>query len=147
MCDLIEKFVQVVGRCHLVRFTHWRGRYVNGFHNQLLQSGGSALACEPSLENLTQPTMFGQTKPRPLPSRQYNQESMSETLDPLSDRACRMTHAYKTGIELTETLRDGTCLCAAVSGVTPYTEHLKDGYPDWHPAPDLFEGMLRLVIY
>jgi hypothetical protein len=30
---------------------------------------------------------------------------MSETMDPLSDRACRMTHAYKTGIEISETLR------------------------------------------
>nr|WP_018258468.1 hypothetical protein [Halomicrobium katesii] len=32
---------------------------------------------------------------------------MSETLDPLSDRTCRMTHGYKTGIELTQALRDG----------------------------------------
>ncbi len=72
---------------------------------------------------------------------------MSETLDPLSDRACRMTHAYKTGIELTETLRDVACLRAAVSEVTIYTEHLEDGYPDWHPAPESFEGMLRLFIY
>jgi len=72
---------------------------------------------------------------------------MSETLDPLSDRACRMTHAYKTGIELSETLRDGVCLRAAVSEVTIYMEHLKDGYPEWHPAPDSFQGMLRLFIY
>jgi len=72
---------------------------------------------------------------------------MSETLDPLSDRACRMTHAYKTGIELTETLRDGACLRAAVSRVTIYTERLEDGYPEWHPAPDPFRGMLRLFIY
>ncbi|WP_432765064.1 transposase [Halobaculum litoreum] len=72
---------------------------------------------------------------------------MSETLDPLSDRACRMTHAYKTGIELRETLGDGVCLRAAVSEVTIYMEHLKDGYPEWHPAPDSFRGMLRLFIY
>lgn len=72
---------------------------------------------------------------------------MSETLDPLSDRARRMTHAYKTGIELRETLRDGVCLRAAVSEVTLYTEQLVDGYPDWHPAPDSFRGMLRLFIY
>nr|WP_284014887.1 transposase [Halobaculum sp. DT92] len=26
-------------------------------------------------------------------------------------------------------------------------EHLKDGYPEWHPAPDSFRGMLRLFIY
>jgi hypothetical protein len=72
---------------------------------------------------------------------------MSETLDPLSDRACRMTHAYKTGIELRETLRDGESLRAAVSEVTIYMKHLEDGYPDWHPAPDSFGGMLRLFIY
>ncbi len=72
---------------------------------------------------------------------------MSEMLDPLSDRACRMTHAYRTGIELRETLRDGVCLQVAVSRVTLYTEHLEDGYPDWHPAPDSFGGMLRLFIY
>ena len=54
---------------------------------------------------------------------------MSETLDPLSDRACRMIHAYKTEIELRETLRDGACLRAAVSEATIYMEHLEDGYP------------------
>ncbi|AJF28082.1 transposase (plasmid) [Haloarcula sp. CBA1115] len=58
-----------------------------------------------------------------------------------------MTDAYKTGIELRETLRDGACLRAAVSEVTIYTEHLEDGYPEWHPAPDSFQGMLRLFIY
>ena len=72
---------------------------------------------------------------------------MSETLDPLSDRACRMTHAYKTGIELSERLQNGVYLQTAVSKVTIYTEHLEDGYPVWHPAPDLFQGMLRLFIY
>ena len=72
---------------------------------------------------------------------------MSETLNPLSTRACRMTHAYKTGIELRETLRDGVCLRTAVSEVTIYMEHLEDGYPSWHPAPDSFQGMLRLFIY
>jgi len=72
---------------------------------------------------------------------------MPETLDPISDRACRMTYAYKTGIELRETLRDGACLRAAVIGVTLSTKHLEDGYPDWHPAPDSFDGMLRLFIY
>ncbi|WP_191906244.1 MULTISPECIES: hypothetical protein [unclassified Haloarcula] len=56
-------------------------------------------------------------------------------MDPLSDRACRTTHAYKTGIELIETLRDEVCLRATVSEVTIYTEHLEDGYPDWHQHP------------
>ena len=72
---------------------------------------------------------------------------MSETLDPLSDRGCRITHAYETGSELSETLQDGESLRAAVSEVTIYMEHLEDGYPDWHPAPDSFQGMIRLFIY
>lgn len=74
-------------------------------------------------------------------------ESVSETLDPLSDCACRMTHAYKTGIKLSERLQDGESLRAAVSEVTIYMEHLEDGYPNWHPPPDSFRGMIRLSIY
>jgi hypothetical protein len=58
-----------------------------------------------------------------------------------------MTHACKTGIELSDTLRDGVCLRTAVSGATIYMEHLEDGYPSWHPAPDSFQGMIRLFIY
>ena len=58
-----------------------------------------------------------------------------------------MTYAYKTGIELRGALRDGACLRAAVSEVTIYWEHLEDGYPEWHPAPDSFQGMLQLFIY
>ena len=66
---------------------------------------------------------------------------------PNSEQAARMTDAYKIGIELSETLRDGACLRTAVSQVTPHTGRLEDGYPDWHPAPDSFQGMLRLFIY
>ncbi|MDS0279763.1 hypothetical protein NDI85_18385 [Halomicroarcula sp. S1AR25-4] len=58
-----------------------------------------------------------------------------------------MTDAYKTGIEVSKTLRDGVCLWAAVSEATIYTEHLEGGYPNWHPAPDSFQGVVRLFIY
>ena len=68
---------------------------------------------------------------------------MREPFDPLSDHACRMTHAYKTGIELRETLGIGACLRAAVSEVTIYTDQLEDGHPNWHPALDSFRGMLQ----
>ncbi|WP_235063409.1 hypothetical protein [Candidatus Halobonum tyrrellensis] len=71
-------------------------------------------------------------------------ESTSETL---SDRACRITHAYKTGIDLRETLGNGAGLRAAVSEVMLYTDQFEDSYPEWHPAPDLFPGTLRLFIY
>jgi len=72
---------------------------------------------------------------------------MQDSLDPVSDRACQMTQAYESGVELCETLRDGVCLWDGVSEVSIYTEHLEDSYPDWHPAPDLFQGMVRLFIY
>jgi len=58
-----------------------------------------------------------------------------------------MTNAYKTGIEIMEVLRDGASLRTAVNEATLYTDQLEDVYPEWHPAPDSFQGMLRLSIY
>lgn len=72
---------------------------------------------------------------------------MPDTLDPLSDRACRMTDAYSTGIEVTEQLQAGNSLPSSVAESTIRTDYLDDGYPKWHPAPHSFLGMVRLVIY
>ncbi|MYL16768.1 transposase [Halorubrum terrestre] len=72
---------------------------------------------------------------------------MAESLDPLSDRACRMTDAYNTGIEITEQLREGDSLLSSVADSSIQTEHLSDSYPEWHPAPHSFLGMVRLLIY
>ena len=72
---------------------------------------------------------------------------MAESLDPLSDRACRMTDAYNTGIEITEQLREGDSLLLSVADSSIQTEYLNDSYPEWHPAPHSFLGMVRLLIY
>ena len=72
---------------------------------------------------------------------------MAESLDPLSARACRMTHAYNTGIEITEKLRAGDSLLSSVADSSIQTEYLDDSYPEWHPAPHSFLGMVRLLIY
>ena len=72
---------------------------------------------------------------------------MVESLDPLSARACRMTHAYNTGIEITEKLRAGDSLLSSVADSSIQTEYLDDSYPEWHPAPHSFLGMVRLLIY
>ncbi|WP_284011333.1 transposase [Haloarcula pelagica] len=65
----------------------------------------------------------------------------------ISDQASRKTDAYKTGIEIVETLRKGASLQTSLSEVTLLTDELVDRYPDWHPAPDSFQGVLRLFIY
>jgi hypothetical protein len=72
---------------------------------------------------------------------------MSETLDPLSDRACRMIDAYSTGIEITEQLRAGNTLPSSVAESSIQIKYLDDGYPEWYPAPYPFLGMVRLLIY
>lgn len=72
---------------------------------------------------------------------------MECTTDPYSARDSRMTDAYTTGIAIHDDLRDGESLSGAVSDAPMRTRTLDDAYPDWHPAPDSFRGMLRLFIY
>ena len=88
-----------------------------------------------------------QTRPRPLPFHRYNREVMSETLEALSTRARRMTNAYNTGIEIDEQLREGDSLLLSVADSSIQTEYLNDSYPEWHPTPHSFLGMVRLLIY
>jgi len=72
---------------------------------------------------------------------------MQDSLDPLSDRARRMTAAYSTGIEITAQLRTGNMLASSIAGSSIRTEILDDAYPEWHPASHSFLGMVRLLIY
>lgn len=72
---------------------------------------------------------------------------MQNSLDPLSDRACRMTDAYSAGIEITEQLRVGNSLLTSIAESSIRIELLDDAYPEWHPAPLSFLGMIRLLIY
>ncbi|WP_306060743.1 hypothetical protein [Natronococcus wangiae] len=57
-----------------------------------------------------------------------------------------MTDTY-TGIEITEQLQAGNSLPSSIAGSTIRTEYIDDSYPEWHPAPDSFLGMVRLLIY
>jgi len=72
---------------------------------------------------------------------------MPDLLDPLSDRARRMTDAYSAGIEITEQLRAGDSLPSSIAKSSIRTELLADAYPEWHPASHSFLGMVRLLIY
>ena len=85
--------------------------------------------------------------PRLHLSRRSYPRLMTESLDPLSARACRMTHAYNTGIEITEKLRAGDSLLSSVADSSIQTEYLDVNHPEWHPAPHSFLGMIRLLIY
>lgn len=80
-------------------------------------------------------------------SRQSYLGLMPESLEPLSDRACRMTNAHNTGIEITEKLRAGGSLLSTVADSSIQTEYLTDSYPEWYPAPHSFLGMFRLLIH
>jgi len=60
---------------------------------------------------------------------------------------CCLTDAYTVGITLREYLRDGSSVTRAVTSLNGPFEILDDGYPDWHPAPYSFHGMLRLFLY
>jgi hypothetical protein len=62
-------------------------------------------------------------------------------------RTRRLTDAYCVGIELRGTLRGGVGLFDAISTVEAQFDTLTDSYPDWHPAPYSFDGMIRLFLY
>ncbi|MDS0301330.1 transposase [Halogeometricum sp. S1BR25-6] len=51
------------------------------------------------------------------------------------------------GIDLHEEIRSGASLCEAFEKAPDRFDRLEDEYPDWHPAPYSFEGMLRLFVY
>jgi hypothetical protein len=62
-------------------------------------------------------------------------------------RSRRLTEAYSVGIDLREKLRGGTALTHALASLEGLFDTLEDGYPDWHPAPYSFDGVLRLFLY
>jgi hypothetical protein len=59
----------------------------------------------------------------------------------------RMTHAYMIGIGLRNDLDDGITLSEAIQRLDGPFETLQDDYPNWHPAPYSFEGILKLFYY
>ncbi|WP_158059252.1 transposase [Halorussus halophilus] len=64
-------------------------------------------------------------------------------------RLCRgvLTDAYLVGIGLRKQIRDGLSLCDALRTLDGPFDRLEDSYPEWHPAPYPFSGMLRLFLY
>lgn len=72
---------------------------------------------------------------------------MQDSSDFYRKRDTLKTAAYKAGIEIRGSLRDGNQLQTSVSEVTIRSGTLDDSYPEWHPAPDSFLGMIRLFIY
>ncbi|WEL27444.1 transposase [Haloferax volcanii] len=59
----------------------------------------------------------------------------------------RLTGAYIVAFRLQNEVRTGTSLTDALQSVDVPVETLTDRYPDWHPAPYSFPGMVRLFLY
>lgn len=58
-----------------------------------------------------------------------------------------LTNAYLVGVKLTAALDADQSVCTALRTVDVPFNVLDDGYPEWHPGPHSFEGMVRLFIY
>ncbi|MFC7130623.1 transposase [Haloferax chudinovii] len=65
----------------------------------------------------------------------------------MEQRGRRLTDAFVAALELRKHLRKGTAFCGALTDLKLQIETLDDGYPEWHPAPYPFHGMLKLFIY
>jgi hypothetical protein len=59
----------------------------------------------------------------------------------------QLTDAYLVGLTLIEALKADQSLCTALRTLEGSFDSLNDGYPEWHPAPHSFEGMVRLFLY
>ncbi|WP_222913223.1 transposase [Natrinema sp. SYSU A 869] len=58
-----------------------------------------------------------------------------------------LTEAYLVGVELRTALESGQSFCNDLRMLRDSFDVLDDGYPEWHPAPHSFEGMVRLFLY
>ncbi|WP_254533983.1 hypothetical protein [Natrinema gelatinilyticum] len=58
-----------------------------------------------------------------------------------------MTEAFVIVLDIRNDIRDGATLCEALRRFDDPVDSLEDGYPDWHPAPYSFHGMLTLFLY
>lgn len=57
------------------------------------------------------------------------------------------TDTFAIALELCNQLRTGNSLCNAFRELDHPFDGLSDGYPEWHPAPYSFRGMLKLFYY
>ncbi|MFC7164953.1 transposase [Halospeciosus flavus] len=62
-------------------------------------------------------------------------------------RGQRLTDAFVAALELRKLLRKGAAFCDVFADLELRIETLEDGYPEWHPAPYSFRGMLKLFLY
>jgi len=58
-----------------------------------------------------------------------------------------LTDAYIVGVKLRTALESDHSLWTALRQLAGPFDRLDDGYPEWHPAPYSFEGMVRLFLY
>jgi hypothetical protein len=65
----------------------------------------------------------------------------------MASRKSWLTDAYFVGVKLTAALDSNQSFCTALRTLEGPFERLTDSYPDWHPAPHSFEGMVRLFLY
>jgi len=65
----------------------------------------------------------------------------------MASQKCWMTDAYLVGVTLTAALDADQSIYTALRSVDVPFELLADSYPDWHPGPHSFEGMVRLFLY
>jgi hypothetical protein len=63
------------------------------------------------------------------------------------ERRDLLTDAYLVGVDLRKRLRGGESLSEALHAVGGPFRMLEDGYPDWHPAPYDFQGVLTLFLH
>lgn len=62
-------------------------------------------------------------------------------------RVERLTDAYLVGIELRNRIRRGCSLSEVLQALDGPFDRLEDSYPEWHPAPFSFYGMVKLFLY
>lgn len=58
-----------------------------------------------------------------------------------------LTDAYLVGLELRDQIRDGITFCNALRTLDCSFGTLDDSYPEWHPEPYPFHGVLKLFLY
>lgn len=62
-------------------------------------------------------------------------------------RQALLTDAFVVGVGNAAEIQDSASCEEAIFELDGPSERLDDGYPDWHPAPYAFDGVLKLFLY
>jgi len=65
----------------------------------------------------------------------------------MNSRVAILTDTFVVVFELRKHLREERDFCIAITELEFQTEPPEDGYPEWHPTPYPFHGMLKLFLY